>query len=301
MNNPLLVWRNAKWFPALTAGNACVRRVLAPLLICLFWVGPLAAAEPIASVGTPVPQKPEAALDDASAVVAQCLAVEQAFAANDVATLAALPLTDPQWRALRAFRLAAVHIPRGDKPNARAAVRQGLRAVDEGLDSSRAEGAAGSAYRAELLLLGAMLDGQYLLIDRWRMLHNGWRGLRRLRRAERLGEPNLRAQLIRGTAKVVAPWALGGSAAEAVAIFSQANLSTGLCMEGEWAQVDVLNWLGRAQAKLDNAEAAIAAYEAALARSPDNHWVRLALAGEGYEWTEHGEVEAGGENSPQTE
>ena len=59
-----------------------------------------------------------------------------------------------------------------------------------------------------------------------------------------------------------------------------------LCADGEWAQVDLINWLGRGYAKLNDAAKAQAAYERALARSPDNHWVKLAIAGEGYEWSE---------------
>ena len=225
----------------------------------------------------------------------ECALIESAFATNELAKLRDLQPVSNRWQAQRAFRLAAIYIPAGSKPLARRAVRDGLAAVRKGLNAAPSD-----ATRAELLLLGAMLDGQYLLIDRWRLLHNGWRGLRRLRSAERLAPKSARAALIRGTAKVVAPWALGGSPEEAVEILEAVDTTTPLCVDGEWAQVDVLNWLGRAHAKLDQPDQARRYYRAALARSPGNHWVQLALAGEGYEWTEHGEADLEPGSTPST-
>jgi len=266
-----------RWFPGVLVG--------ATIFILGTANGPRALAE--AEV------HPQAA-EQAKSVVQECLDVEQAFATNDLAALEALAPLDTQWQALQAFRRAAIHIPVRDKPAARTAVREGLAAVELALKETRN---TAPARRAELLLLGAMLDGQFLLIDRWRLLRHGFRGLRRLRQAENLVADSPRAALIRGTAKVVAPWALGGSASEAVEILQPAYTPSTLCADGNWGQVDLLNWLGRAHEKLGDRASARLMYEAALKRSPGNHWVRLALSGNGYEWTEHGTQEADGPRS----
>ncbi|MEM9621407.1 MAG: hypothetical protein AAF993_07140 [Pseudomonadota bacterium] len=217
---------------------------------------------------------------------AECLAVEQAFASNEVEKLAALTLQNPQWQALQQFRLAAIYIPAEQNRLARQAVKAGLVITNKALQTS--------PDNVEMLLLGAMLDGQMLLISPWRFLHNGRRGLKRLRSAERLDHNNPRAALIRGTALVVLPAFFGGNARSAQQMFAQALTVTDthgkrfadseLCSRGAWAQVDLLNWLGRAHAKLDEHAAAAAAYQQALQRSPDNHWVQLAIEGRGYNW-----------------
>ena len=139
-----------------------------------------------------------------------------------------------------------------------------------------------------------MLDGQWLLLRPWRFFISGRRALARLNRAERLSPDNPRVTLLRGTAKVVLPGILGGNAEDAIEMFTttlQRPVYSGesfetspLCVNGEWAQVDLLNWLGRAHTKAGNIDLGRQAYERALARSPDNHWVKLALAGAGYEW-----------------
>ncbi len=216
----------------------------------------------------------------------ECLAVEHTFALNQPAELSALELDVPKWQALKHFRLAAIYIPAGDKPAARKTIRQGLKIVSNALDRSNDD--------AELLLLGTMLDGQYLLVDRWRFFYNGLRGLRRLGRAEALEPTNPRAHLIRATSKVVLPKLLGGSVGEAIELIEAGlNLrmhdgstfsSTSLCEDGQWAQVDLLNWLGRAHIKLAEPKLAQMAFQQALKRSPDNHWVKIAISGQGYEW-----------------
>ena len=222
----------------------------------------------------------------------QCLAIENAFAANDVEALAALQPSAPRWQAQQMFRLAAAHIPAARRGDARRAIRAGLAVVAERLQQQPDD--------IEVLLLGAMLDGQYLLLDRWRLAFNGWRGLRRLARAEALAPANPRIALIRGTAKVILPKVLGGGAGEAISLFNEALdapvaarpdteaevafIELTLCENGQWAQVDLLNWLGRAYAKLDDQQRSKQAYQRALQRSPDNYWVRLAIDGLGYEW-----------------
>ncbi len=214
--------------------------------------------------------------------------VEQAFSTNRIADLRDLSLADPRWQALRQFRLAAAHIPAEQKKQARRALALGLDIVQDGLNRSPND--------VELLLLGAMLDGQYLLVSPWRFIHNGRRGLRRLRDAERLAPRNPRVALLRGTAQVVLPRIFGGDPRQAIGLFQRTLSSTEhdsdvfaltpLCEEGEWAQVDLLNWMGRAYSKLGEHEAALASYRRALQRSPGNHWVKLALEGKGYEWSE---------------
>lgn len=222
----------------------------------------------------------------------ECLAIEKTFAANDIAALAALQPSAPRWQAQQMFRLGAAHIPAARHGEARRAIRAGLTVVAEHLKQQPDD--------VEMLLLGAMLDSQYLLLDRWRFAVNGWRSQRRLARAEALAPDNPRIALLRGTAKVVLPAVLGGSAAEAVTLFNTAlersiatsTAKTGavtfaeldLCEEGHWAQVDLLNWLGRAYAKLNDPARSKQAYQRALQRSPDNYWVRAAIDGLGYQW-----------------
>ena len=217
-----------------------------------------------------------------------CLAVEQSFAANRIDTLADLEIEAPRWRALQQFRLAAAFIPSGERKRAREAVLEGLTVVNAALESAPED--------VEMLLMGAMLDGQILLLSPWRFFHNGLRGMDRLRRAEVLAPDNPRVTLIRGTAQVILPGVLGGDARQARDAFAAAleTRSAGgvrfdespLCAGGEWAQVDLLNWLGRAHHKLGDEAEAQGAYARALARSPENHWVLLAIKGMGYEWNE---------------
>ncbi|MEM7220367.1 MAG: hypothetical protein AAF515_18540 [Pseudomonadota bacterium] len=209
---------------------------------------------------------------------AECLAIERAFAANRVTELEALQPSELRWRAQRAFRLAAIYIPLRERRKARGVLKVGQQAVRAGLREADDE--------VELLLLGAMLDGQALLVDRWKLLSAGWRGLRRLQRAEKLDPDNPRVALIRGTARVVAPRILGGNAQLALDTLQPAERDTPLCAGGEWAQVDVLNWLARAHRLLGDDVAARAALGRALARVPDHHWTRLELEGAGYVWTE---------------
>lgn len=229
-----------------------------------------------------------AAAETASAAVAPpttdqtCLAIEQAFADNRIEALAALEPQEPRWQAQQSFRLASAYIPQNRKDEALQAIRRGLKVVARGLREDPDD--------VELLLLGTMLDGEYLLINRWRFLHNGLRGLRRIARAERLAPDNPRARLIRGSAKVVLPGILGGSPTEALAILQPAMRDTELCADGDWGQVDLLNWLGRAASALGNDEASRGYFEQALQRSPGNHWVQLAIAGEGYRWEEEPEA-----------
>ncbi len=224
----------------------------------------------------------------ANATNAECLAIESSFAANQLDQLVALKPTEPRWRALQQFRLAATYIPNNDKPAARAAIRSGLDIVASAI---KQDGPS-----VEMLLLGTMLDGQYLLIHPWRFFYNGTRGLRRLSRAEKLDPHNPRAALVRATAKIVLPKALGGDVKAAETLLKEAlgrRLSDGqmfsesqLCGGGHWAQVDMLGWLGRAYVKQGDELSARAAYELALAYSPNNYWVKLAIAGEGYEWSD---------------
>ncbi len=217
----------------------------------------------------------------------ECLLVENAFAQNQLDVLAGLELSDPYWQALKQFRLAAIHIPEGRDDLARRAVLDGLAIVNP-IIKANPEG-------VEMLLLGAMLDGQILLLSPWRFFHNGRRGLKRLNTAEELAPDNPRATLVRGTALVVLPGIFGGDAAEARDRFVQTLAredasgqrfdQSQLCADSEWAQVDLLNWLGRAHDKLGQAEGARGAYARALERSPGNHWVRLAIDGRGYDWS----------------
>lgn len=224
----------------------------------------------------------------ANQVNAECLAIESAFAQNQLARLIALEPTSPRWQALQQFRLAATYIPNEEKAEARAAIRSGLAIVSTALKQD--------SESTDMLLLGTMLDGQYLLIHPWRFFYNGTRGLRRLSKAEKLDRHNPRVALVRATAKIVLPKALGGDIEAAEALLKQAlgrRLNDGqvfsessLCVDGQWAQVDMLGWLGRAYVKQGNDASAQAAYGLALAYSPNNHWVELAMAGEGYEWSD---------------
>ena len=68
------------------------------------------------------------------------------------------------------------------------------------------------------------------------------------------------------------------------AIERRADRTTQTCDNGDWSQVDTLMWLGRAHDKKGDQARAEQYYRRALARSPDNHWIKAALAGEGYEW-----------------
>ena len=227
-----------------------------------------------------------ATLPNAAHGDSECLAVEQAFATNQIEALAALQIESPRWQALQKFRLAAAYIPAEQKRQARRVVLDGLKVVNAALSEAPED--------VEMLLMGAMLDGQILLLSPWRFFHNGLRGMERLRNAEALAPDNPRATLIRSTAQVILPGVLGGDAAQAAEAFSaalavqddagQQFADRPLCEGGEWAQVDLLNWLGRAHHKLGDHEAAQAAYARALDRSPDNHWVKLAIEGRGYEW-----------------
>ena len=217
---------------------------------------------------------------------AECLAVERQFAANQIDALAGLRLETPRWQALQQFRLAAAYIPSEDRKRAREAVLEGLKVVNAALEEAPGD--------VEMLLMGAMLDGQILLLSPWRFFHNGLRGMDRLRQAEKLEPDNPRVTLIRGTAQVILPGVLGGDAGQAREAFAAALEDRGaagvrfdelaLCAGGEWAQVDLLNWLGRAHHKLGDVAEARATYARALSRSPGNHWVRLAMTGNGYEW-----------------
>lgn len=223
---------------------------------------------------------------DNVAVDQQCLAIETAFAENRLEALEALQPSQVQWQLLRYFRLAAAYIPMDERRKAGNAIRAGIALAQDHLK--------GHPNAVEELLLSSMLDGQYLLLRPWRFFVNGRRGLRRIERVETLDPSNPRIALIRGTAKVVLPGIFGGDPAAARALF-EASLNqpsgdeltfaqTPLCTEGEWAQVDLLNWLGRAHARLGNEAESKAAYKQALTRSPGNHWVILAMRGEGYEW-----------------
>ena len=218
-----------------------------------------------------------------AAVDSECLSVELAFAANDTKSLAALELVQPQWQALRYFRLAAAYIPANENREARKAIRAGLKLVAAELKQE--------PDNVDLLLLGTMLDGQYLLISPWRFIINGRRGLSRLGRAERLAPDDPRAALVRGTSKVVLPGLFGGDVNAAIQIFqaaldAESFAESKLCEQGEWAQVDILNWLGRAYAKDKQDHRSLQTFQRALQRSPNNHWVQLAIAGEGYEWSD---------------
>lgn len=227
-----------------------------------------------------------AVLPNSTRADSECLAVEQAFATNHIDALAALQIDTPRWQALQQFRLAAAYIPAEQKRQARRAVLDGLKVVNTALNTAPED--------VEMLLMGAMLDGQILLLSPWRFFHNGLRGMERLKKAEGLAPDNPRATLIRSTAQVILPGILGGDAAKAKDAFSAALIARDdagqrfadlpLCEGGEWAQVDLLNWLGRAHHKLGDLAAAQTAYAQALDRSPDNHWVRLAIEGRGYEW-----------------
>ncbi len=218
----------------------------------------------------------------------ECLLVEAAFAENRVDDLASLTLQTPRWQVHQQFRLAAAYIPAEQRRRARKAVLEGLRIANKAIRANPED--------VEMLLMGAMLDGQILLLSPWRFFHNGLRGLDRLDRAEALDPQNPRAVLVRGTAEVLLPKFLGGDVDGARGKFLaalNAHTSTGvpfrastLCDDGAWAQVDLLNWLGRANDKLANAAAAQGAYAEALARSPHNHWVKLAIEGRGYEWSD---------------
>jgi tetratricopeptide (TPR) repeat protein len=256
-----LVFDQRPWKVRLRRGQKVRRRLSALLAASSLWACSALAAEP-----------PQPATD------ASCLAIEQAFADNRISELAALKPQEPRWQAQQSFRLASAYIPQDRKDEALQAIRRGLKVVARGLRDDPDD--------VELLLLGTMLDGEYLLINRWRFLHNGLRGLRRIARAEKLAPDNPRARLIRGSAKVVLPGIFGGSATEALAILQPGVRDTELCAGGDWGQVDLLNWLGRAASALDDSEQARHYFEQALARSPGNHWVRLAIAGEGYRWEE---------------
>ena len=218
-----------------------------------------------------------------------CLVIEEAFAQNAVHDLVRVDVESELWESLRNFRLAAAYIPADQNKKAGDAIRQGLRAVQAGLNKN--------PENVELLLLGAMLDGQYLLLRPWRYFWNGRRGLKRLAKAESLDPDNPRIALVRGTAKFILPRLLGGSPKEAEMIFTTAINhhrlpgakfgESQLCRGGEWGQVDLLNWLARAQSKLGKATLARETFARAANRSPNNHWVDLAVKGEGYEWTQN--------------
>ncbi len=206
----------------------------------------------------------------------ECLAIETSFARYELDRLDELTPTAPRWQAQRAFRLAAAHLADDDRRAAGLALRDGLSALNDSLNRE--------PDNVELLLLGVMLDGQYVLVNRWRFLHNGLRGLRRLNRAADLDPGNPRLALIEGTAKLLMPQVLGGSRSEAIATFEAARRDTALCADGEWAQIDILTWLGRAHREAGNEAAAAEAFSAARSLDAENHWLARELAGGGYEW-----------------
>lgn len=217
-----------------------------------------------------------------------CLSIERHFATNNLSALIAVEAREPRWQALQQFRLAAAYIPADERRKAGDAIRKGLKLIAAELKAHPQD--------IELLILGSMLDGQYLLLRPWRFFINGRRGLSRIARAEALDAENPRIALVRGTAKFILPGFLGGSAKEAQSIFNHALATqrlpgerfqqSTLCQSGEWGQVDLMNWLARAHAKLGDAQGAHEMFSAAAAYSPGNHWVDLALKGEGYEWVQ---------------
>ena len=221
-------------------------------------------------------------------VDATCAEIETHFARNDLVALAALEVEEPRWAALQQFRLAAAYIPADDQKKAGAAIREGLQIVSAELKADKNQ--------VEMLIMGAMLDGQYLLLQPWRFFWNGRRGLSRIGRAERLDPENPRIALVRGTAKLILPRILGGSAREAELMFKAALdqerlpgtsfKETSICEAGEWGQVDIMNWLARAYSKQGDARSSEKAFQQALTYSPENYWVELATKGEGYEWTQ---------------
>ncbi len=212
----------------------------------------------------------------AQAIDAECLAVETSFARHELDALAGLAPQSPRWRAQRSFRLAAAHLAEDRRAAAGVVLKSGLSDLNESLRQHPDD--------VELLLLGVMLDGQYVLVNRWRFLHNGLRGLRRMNRAAAIDPDNPRLALIEGTAKLLMPAVLGGSREEAITIFEAARRDVPLCAEGEWAQIDILTWLGRAHREAGNEAAAEAAFAAARRLDGDNHWLARELAGGGYEW-----------------
>jgi len=205
-----------------------------------------------------------------------CEQIERAFAANEPDLLRMLDPQQPRWQTLQQFRLTALYIQEDQPALARKAIRHGLKVVAEGLKEQPDD--------VELLIIGAMLDGEHVLTHRWSFFFNGIRGVRRLRRAEALDPENPRAILVRGVAKIVLPWVLGGRIDEAIEILDQAIRTTASCENGDWGQVDTLMWLGRAHAGKGEQDLAKEYYRRALARSPENHWVKTAMAGKGYEW-----------------
>ena len=205
-----------------------------------------------------------------------CDRIERAFAANEPHLLRSLDPKLPRWQTLQQFRLTALYIQENQPSLARKAIRHGLQVVAKGLEEQSDD--------VELLIVGAMLDGEHVLTHRWSVFINGIRGVRRLRRAEALDPDNPRAGLVRGVAKIVLPWVLGGRIDEAIEILDRAVRTTETCENGDWGQVDTLMWLGRAHDKKGDQARAQEYYRRALARSPDNHWIKTALAGEGYEW-----------------
>ena len=188
---------------------------------------------------------------------AHCLQIETLFATNKIEALNKQIYETPRAIAHQSFRLAAAYIPADEKQLAIGAIRQGLKAIEKGLENNPED--------VDLLLLGAMLDGQWLLINRWRFFFNGRRGLQRLSKAEGLNANHPHVTLLRGTAKIILPRILGGNRGEARNMFETAlnhHDTTGvpfrkskLCVNINgvpiWGQVDLLNWLGRAHAGLD--------------------------------------------------
>lgn len=224
----------------------------------------------------------------ADSVNPTCFAIERSFAENKLDALHAVDAAQPRWEALKQFRLAAAYIPADERKPALKAIREGLSVVSRELKTHPED--------PELLILGAMLDGQYLLLQPWRFFWNGRRGLKRIARAEKFEPENPRIALVRGTAKFILPRILGGSAQEAEAIFSTALnqptatntpfQATNVCAGGQWGQVDLMNWLARAYAKQGKDALSQDTFQLASKYSPGNHWVDLALKGEGYEWTQ---------------
>ena len=229
----------------------------------------------------------ESAASTSGDISLECIAIETTFANAELEQLEAMEFSQLHWRVLRHFRLSAAYIQLEEKKRAREHLLAGLELVNAHLKSNPED--------VNILLLGAMLDGQILLLQPWRYFHNGRRGLKRVRDAKDVQPNHPRIVLIEATAKVVLPGILGGSAKEAAEElrgaleadwFGQPFESLPLCHTGQWGQPDLLNWLGRAYAKLNQPEQAQAAYEKVFELFPNHHWTTLAVQGQGFEWSE---------------
>ena len=207
----------------------------------------------------------------------ECKAIEAAYARADLDALIAIAPTSVNMRSLRLFRLAALHIQHNARGEAKRAIASGLAITKDRLAVDEAD--------VEQLLFGAMFDGLHVLTHRWSFATHGFRGYRRLGRAEQLDPGNLRAALVRGSAWVVVPRWLGGDPTRAASVLTDAiHAAPEHCDASAWGQIDVLMWLGRAAEALDESARADAYYRQALARSPGNVWVQRAIDGLGYSW-----------------